>query len=162
MAMKKFTESKIKFEFGPDSGDVYQTGNDSEFGFGLMNVDFIIRKRRETLLIEVKAIVTTPELYFKNDEHVEEFVAKARDTYTYLHLTKDTNKPLTYVVVIDFKNDPRIDSALIIRKHETLKAKLKQERNVRWKFDYIQNVKLFPSLDRFKKEYTTYSATRVP
>ncbi|HEY3295152.1 MAG TPA: hypothetical protein VGL38_06920 [bacterium] len=148
-------ESNIEFDFG--SAHVQQIQND-ELGHGLKNVDFIIREADRTILLEVKGTGGKAADFLSNAK-ILEFVEKARDTYTYLHLTQDLAQPLTFVALVDFTGGARLESPFMNRRHDSLNANLRQEKGNRWKIQYIQH-SLLMSLDGFVIHFPDYTAKR--
>ena len=151
-----FIESNIEFDF---KAAVVQHIQDRELGHGLKNVDFIIRENQRTLMVEVRGTRSKPEDYLSDDK-INEFVEKARDTYTFLHLLEDAVNPRTYVVLIDYERGSRIESAFMNSRHDSLMAKLKGEKGNRWKIEYI-GATLLLSLDEFSNHFPNYAAARL-
>ena len=150
-----YIESGLEFTFSK-AAEIQHIEN-GEFGHGLKNVDFIIREIDETILLEVKG--TNQEVIrYLSDDIVNQLVEKARDTYTYLHLIKETTKQLTYVALIDFRTE-EIDSAMLLRRYDALKSGLKGEKGHIWKQEYIQRALLI-DLQGFVSEFDEYAVIR--
>ncbi len=145
------TESNIEFEFGEDNVD--QIG-DEGFGYGLKDVDFIIRTAEKTILLEIKATISKPYDYL-SDDLIEKFVEKARDTYTYLHLMDDVNRPLEFTAVIHFKTQIP-DTPFLLTRQDVLKSKLTRQKRGPWKLTYIDDAYLI-CLEDLPNKYRSYS-----
>ncbi|MBU1920598.1 hypothetical protein KKG66_07115, partial [bacterium] len=149
-------ESKLEFSFSRAS-EIQHVEN-GEFGHGLKNVDFLIREIDEVILLEVKGTSQEVTRYL-SDDIVNQLVEKARDTYTYLHLIQDTAKQLTYIALIDFRTK-EIDSAMLLRRSDALKAGLRGEKGHSWQIEYIQRAFLV-DVENFKKEFPNFEVNRV-
>ena len=117
---------------------------------GMKFVDLIIETKKFDLLIEIKdpSISKSPEAqrenYFerlKNDAViVEELTPKARDSYTFLHLMKEDEKPFKYVVLLAldaFSVQRQIE--ILAGFNDRLMKNIRKEADTCWRRKYIQS-----------------------
>jgi hypothetical protein len=151
-----FVESNIEFGF---NGDIVTHLQDNSFGYGMRDVDFIVKAKNRTFLFEVKATVSNPTDYLSDDILIQ-FVEKARDTYTYLHLMDEANTQLEFAAIVHFKcGGP--DSASLVTRQDSLRARLSRQRRGAWKRTYVDEAFIIP-IGEFTLRYPQYSCNVIP
>lgn len=137
---------------------------------GLKQVDFIVEEEQRRLIVEVKDPFRAGANPARSRGFIHNLmvgegrdggvVQKGRDTYTFLHLMKEDDKPLHYVVVVAMDNAPQSKETLLTI-NDRLSRGLKQEGAVPWRRTYIA-VSLVLDLEGWNKHFPQYPARRVP
>ena len=73
-----------------------------------------------------------------NELIANELVPKARDSYCYLHLMKQDNKPLIFVVLLGLSTFPN-EKALLAGFKDRLLSRLRKEADKPWKRQYVKD-----------------------
>ena len=137
---------------------------------GMKLVDFVFDFVDKTILLEIKD-PSSPgavrhdqcEVFrkkLKADTLIaEEFVPKARDSYTYLHLMRRDTKPFVYVVLLGLDAIPNAHVLLDDFKGR-LTTRLLQETDVPWKRRYIAAALTF-TFEQWNVRYPHMPITRT-
>jgi len=100
---------------------------------GMSKVDFIAEYQNCYWLVEVKDFQTTKKLTKYEAKIKEDWVPKARDSYTYLHLMAKDTKPINYIVIAEGV-DKRYFPALM----KYLENRILKEADEPWQRRYIK------------------------
>ena len=157
-------EGELEFDFGSCPWRKI----DGEFTIqGMRLVDFIVEEEDRTLLIEVKdpgqedAILSERDKW-QMDGHIRNkietnIVPKARDTYCYLHLMQETDRPIDLIFLLGY-DEPDANLRIGVLPH--LKKRLRQEGPAPWKRPYIRE-SFFLRLEDFSRVCPSFSVRRV-
>ncbi len=136
----KFSEGKIEFEVSTDVSPVKLDEQSKSQPEGMCLVDYVVDLPDVLWLIEVKDF--PPDRPQERKEFEDGYrgtingnwVPKARDSYTFLHLMKRDNKPMGYIVLLE-----GIDSGLFPVLREHLRNRLDKETDQPWERRYIKD-----------------------
>lgn len=161
-------EGQLRFDFSGAVKAKKMDGDKSPMPPLMKTVDFLVEEDYRILLVEVKdtsdskVTVTNRDDFMrrlKSNELVKNnLVPKCRDTYTYLHLMCQDDKPLIYVVVLsmyEHTEKPDFFGPLQAK----LRTGLKKEGRHPWKRPYVLEC-VFLNVAGWNKRFA-YTATRI-
>jgi len=168
-----FTESELNFYF-PDNTKWEKFDYSHESGVrkpsGMKFVDLLIEERDKFLLVEIKnpntikakkysdreGFITKLER-FTDNELVSDLVQKIRDSYTFLHLMKRDEKPITYIFLIHLE-DTEKEKINFLTVKDRLLNKIKHEAKEAWKRDYVKDCAVL-GIEEWNKYFPSYKIT---
>lgn len=100
---------------------------------GMSKVDFVAEYQDYYWLVEVKDFQTPKKLPKYEARIREDWVPKARDTYTYIHLMAEDTKPIHYIVIAE-----GVDKKLFPKLTEYLESRIVKEADRPWVRRYVQ------------------------
>jgi hypothetical protein len=135
-------------------------------------VDLVIERDADRLLVEIKdpSHSRSPdherEKYFKrlsdNSILTEDLTPKARDSYTFLHLMEQDDKPLIYIVLIGLDAfDSAKWKALLFGFKDRLLRHIRCEAYKPWKRKHIADC-LVLSVDAWNRQFPDWPLSRIP
>ena len=165
----KIQEGDLTFSFRDaaraDRLDEQGAGPEPE---GMKLVDFVVERRDDVLLIEVKDPShprasakerTRFSRKMQNDKLIhEELMPKARDSYTFLHLMERDTKRFLFVVLLGLETLD--DKALLVSFKERLLARLRKEAGEPWRRFYVSDC-LVLTLETWPDYFPRYSVSRA-
>lgn len=145
---------------------------------GMSFVDFLVEEPRRILLIEIKdpfclhevsPMAHTPprkgikrgQEAFRMDRMIHQsLVPKIRDSYTWLHLMEQSDKPFLFIVLLGLDCFSIDMSGLLVVFKDRLLSRIRREDAVSWKIPYVQDcLVLDPS--SFRRSFPQYPLFRV-
>ncbi|MEO0141464.1 MAG: hypothetical protein ABIM88_07965 [candidate division WOR-3 bacterium] len=114
---------------------------------GMSKVDFIAEYQNHYWLVEVKDFQTPKKLPKYEAKIREDWVPKARDTYTYLHLMAEDTKPIDYLVIAE-----GVDKRLFPKLMEYLESRIIKEADRPWKRRYVRQCIVMDIAEAQKRE----------
>lgn len=168
-----FTESELNFHF-PDNAKWERFDYSNEAGVrkpsGMKFVDLFIEEAEKFLLVEIKnpstieaknhsareKLITKLEK-FTDNELVSGLVEKIRDSYTFLHLMKRDEKPITYIFLIHLE-DTEKEKINFLTVKDRLLNKIKHEAKEAWKRDYVKDCAVL-GIKEWNKYFPDYKIT---
>jgi len=169
-----YQEENLSFDFPDDLSVIKPDKKGAEIPQGMKSVDFVIEKKDEIYLIEVKDPFQAQIPTLEKEKNIKQlckgksiineiFVPKARDSYTCLHLMKKDDKPIIYIVLIaegDFEKKNDLEILLSTGFKTYLERRLKKETEIPWKRKYITNC-IVLTTRTWKKQFPTWTIKRI-
>ena len=151
--MKLLREGELEFVFGDDwAASRLDEQGGVPIPHGMALVDFVAEGDSEIVLVEVKDPAASPSEENRSD-YVgrlsgknlvnENFVPKARDSYTYLHLMCRDAKMMRLVVILGI-DGMSIQEPLLMTLGDSLRRRLRQEARQPWKREYMKSCIVVP------------------
>ncbi len=141
-------EGQLRFDFSGALRAMKMDGQNSPMPNLMKKVDFLVEETDRILLVEVKdpsdsqVTATNRDDFMRrlksNELVTNNLVPKCRDTYTYLHLMCQDDKPLIYVVVLsmyEHTQKPERFGPL----QDSLRRGVKKEGPARWERQYVRD-----------------------
>jgi len=124
---------------------------------GLKLVDFVVREPNRTLLVELKDPSdsrSTPrdrKFYARRlrtgELVIEELVPKCRDTYTYLHLMGEDDRPFLFVALLGRDRLGGVHPGDLVALQDRLRQGLKCEAAEPWQREYVHGCVVLATAD---------------
>lgn len=146
---------------------------------GMQLVDFVLEEAQRRIMLEVKdpsceakgkdsaaaaAIVKSRQDFMKKVQHdtliAEELAPKARDSYSYLHLMKQDDKPILYAFLLGAEK-LGIDDGLLMGFKDRLLARLRKEADQPWTRRYVADC-LVLTEQTWSLAFPQYPLSRIP
>jgi hypothetical protein len=136
---------------------------------GMKLVDFVVEDEHRILLVEVKDVSDAGTTEKDRQDFArklranqlvnESLTPKARDSYCYLHLMAQDNKPclLVFLLGLDALNT---EPALLMGLRERLLQRIRRESDQPWVRRYVSDC-VVVGLDGWNKVFPMYPASRV-
>ena len=147
--MIDFDEKNLRFNFASALAARKMDSQGVGLPVGMMLVDFLVEEDDKKLLIEVKDPSHPQARSRQQTAFIKELesdglingklVPKARDSYTYLHLMAEDNKPMVFVVVLGIDGLVKDPRALLLAFKERLLQRIRQESDQAWVRQYIRD-----------------------